>query len=459
MLTFDEARKLYEGHVMNRRPRLKKLMRYYEGNHAILNRKNRKGKKDAKVVHGFPRYISTIATGYTGSVNYSKLEDNEPLKDIFNYNSESSVNSDLLLFLSIFGEAYEIEWLDEDGNYCFEALDPQTVMVITDGKIRESVTDAVIFDEDDLAGNKVKVTMTCYDATSRIVYSYTRPGGAFNTNRPEITTGSFETEEEETPHKMGRCPIIQVKNNRWNIGDFEPIITEVDAYNLSVSNSVNDLTDNTDAMMVFKNLMATSLEDIKEAKEAGGFKVGENGDITWLIKNVNDGYAENIKNRLDADIHKFSFIPDMSDQQFASNASGVAIRYKLLALEQLRLEKIKWMRKALLTRLKMINDYLKAHNKGFDPLEIGITFKANLPQNSKEIAEFVQMLQGITSRTTMLTQLGEDIVPDVQAELDTITAEREDIGKQGYNFAPERNVMTDGQQTDVLATKVTESTP
>lgn len=45
MLTFEDARKLYEGHVMNRRPRLKRLMRYYEGNHAILNRKNRKGKK------------------------------------------------------------------------------------------------------------------------------------------------------------------------------------------------------------------------------------------------------------------------------------------------------------------------------------------------------------------------------------------------------------------------------
>ncbi|WP_368739759.1 phage portal protein [Enterococcus casseliflavus] len=450
MLTFEDARKLYEGHVMNRRPRLKRLMRYYEGNHAILNRKNRKGKKDAKVVHGFPRYISTIATGYTGSVNYSKLEDNEPLKDIFNYNSESSVNSDLLLFLSIFGEAYEIEWLDEDGNYCFEALDPQTVMVITDGKIRESVTDAVIFDEDDQADNKVKVTMTCYDDTSRVVYSYIRTDTAFNRNKPEIAVGSFETEEKETPHKMGRCPIIQVKNNRWNIGDFEPIITEVDAYNLSVSNSVNDLTDNTDAMMVFKNLMATSLEDIKEAKEAGGFKVGENGDITWLIKNVNDGYAENIKNRLDADIHKFSFIPDMSDQQFASNASGVAIRYKLLALEQLRLEKIKWMRKALLTRLKMINDYLKAHNKGFDPLEIGITFKANLPQNSKEIAEFVQMLQGITSRTTMLTQLGEDIVPDVQAELDTIDSEQQKVANVGFIQAPVNEDVTPDEEENIL---------
>lgn len=458
MLTFEEARKLYESHVMNRRPRLRRLKRYYEGSHDILNRKNRKGKKDAKVVHGFPRYISTIATGYVGSVNYSKLEEHEELKQIFDFNSESSVNSDSFLFASIFGEAYEIEWLDEEGNYCFDSLDPQNVMVITDGKIRETVTDAIVFDEDDIKNNEVKVTMTCYDATARKVYSYIRTDRSFNQNKPEITPGSFEVEEEETAHKMGRCPIIQIKNNRWCIGDFEPILTEVDAYNLSVSNSVNDLTDNTDAMMVFKNLMATTKQDIQDAKEAGGFKVGADGDITWLIKNVNDGYAENIKDRLNADIHKFSFIPDMSDQQFSSNASGVAIRYKLLALEQLRLEKIKWMRKALLTRLQMINIYLTTKGKSFNPLEVGITFKANLPQNSTEIAEFVAKLNGITSKATMLTQLGEDIVPDVQTELATIASEREDLEGSGFIPARVKDVIDDDERTDTLAEKTAEST-
>ena len=132
MLTFDEARKLYESHLMNRRKRLNKLMRYYKNEHDILNRKNRKNKKDAKVAHGYPRYISTIATGYTGSVNYSKIEQHQELQDIFNFNSESSVDSDLLLFMSIFGEAYEIDWIDEQNNYCFEALDPRCVMVIND---------------------------------------------------------------------------------------------------------------------------------------------------------------------------------------------------------------------------------------------------------------------------------------------------------------------------------------
>lgn len=458
MLTFEEAKKLYESHVMNRRPRLKKLMRYYRGEHDILNRKNRKGKKDAKVVHGYPRYISTVVTGYTGSVNYSKLEDHKKLKSIFDYNSESSVNSDHLLFMSIFGESFEIIWLDEGGKFCFEALDPQSVMVITDGKLRESVTDAVVFDEDDKKDNKYKVTMTCYDDTHRVVYSYIRDENAYKQEKPEITAESFRVEEEPTLHKIGRCPVIQIKNNRWNLGDFEPIISEVDAYNLSVSNSVNDLTDNTDAMMVFKNMMSTTRKDIRDAKEAGGFKVGENGDIYWLVKNVNDGYSENIKNRLSSDIHKFSFVPDMSDEQFAGNASGVAIRYKLLPLEQLRLEKVKWMRKALFVRLQIISEYLGSYESGFDPLEIGITFKANLPQNAKEITEFVKELTGITSKATQLMQLGSEIVPDVQTELETLAQEREESMNNGFIPAQtRRDVNSDGERSDLLASEATES--
>ena len=457
MLTFEEARKLYESHVTNRRPRLKKLLRYYTGEHDILNRPNRKGKKDAKVVHGYPRYISTVTTGYTGSVNYSKLEEHEKLKAIFDYNSEASVNSDHLLFMSIFGESYEIQWLDENGQYCFEALDPQTVMVITDGKLRETVTDAIVFDEDDKKGNKYKVTMTCYDDTHRVVYSYIRDDKAYNQKRAEITPASFVIEEESTRHKIGRCPVLQIKNNRWGLGDFEPIVSEVDAYNLSVSNSVNDLTDNTDAMMVFKNMMATTKKDIQDAKEVGGFKVGPEGDIYWLVKDVNDGYAENIKNRLSSDIHKFSFAPDMSDEQFAGNTSGVAIRYKLLPLEQLRLEKVKWMRKALFARLQLISNYLAGYQNAFDPLEIGITFKANLPQNVQEIAEFVAKLSGITSKATMLTQLGPEIVPDVQVELETLAQERADSMDNGFIPAVRRGVTDDDEQTDLLAGEAAKS--
>lgn len=436
MLTFEEARQLYESHLQNRKPRLKRLMDYYNGRHKILDKPDRKRKegKDAKVVHNYPRYISTITTGYTGNVNYSGLEENEALKDIFVYNNESSVDSDLLLYASIFGEAYELQWLDEQGNYCFEAIDPMAVMTITDGRLRETVTDAIIFDVDDTLGNERKIRLYCYDDTMRRIYSYTESSQAYDKNDEPLSMASFEI-EEEAPHMMGHCPVIQVKNNRWNTGDFELVLSEVDAYNLSVSNSVNDLNDNTDAMMVFKNLDGTTREDVEDAFDAGGFKVTDNGDVKWLIKNVNDSYSENIKNRLKEDIHKFSFVPDMSDEQFASNSSGVAIRYKLLALEQLRLEKVKWARKAILMRLYMISDYLSTKGQSFNPLEIGISFKANLPQNSKEITEFVAQLTGITSKATQLTQLGEDIVPNVQDEMEKIKEEKEENAANGFNFA------------------------
>ena len=49
----------------------------------------------------------------------------------------------------------------------------------------------------------------------------------------------------------------------------------------------------------------------------------QDGDASWLIKQTNDAAAENIKTRLDKDIHRFSGVPDMSDENFAGNASGV----------------------------------------------------------------------------------------------------------------------------------------
>ena len=115
------------------------------------------------------------------------------------------------------------------------------------------------------------------------------------------------------------------------------------------------------------------------------------------------------------------------------------------------------MKKALFKRLQMISGFLSTKSKVFDPLTIGITFKANLPQNSQEIAQFVQMLNGITSKSTQLTQLGDDIVPDVKVELETIAEEQENASNNGFNFASVGQEVKANGEDDLLATKVTES--
>jgi len=60
------------------------------------------------------------------------------------------------------------------------------------------------------------------------------------------------------------------------------------------------------------------------------------------------------------------------------------------------------------------------------------------------------MLQGITSRTTMLTQLGEDIVPDVQAELDTIDSEQQKVANVGFIQAPVNEDVTADEEENIL---------
>ena len=149
-------------------------------------------------------------------------------------------------------------------------------------------------------------------------------------------------------HYFDDVPIIEFPNNKQRRGDFESVLSLVDAYNMTQSLSLDDLMDFTDAFLKIRGMGGTSNEDVAKMREDKVlFFDDATGDADWLIKNLNDAYIENLKNRLQTDIHKFSNIPDMSDSNFAGNTTGVAIKYKLIGLEQIRSRKEREFKKAL----------------------------------------------------------------------------------------------------------------
>ena len=135
-------------------------------------------------------------------------------------------------------------------------------------------------------------------------------------------------------------------------------------------------------------------------------------------------FIENMKNRLNADIHKFSFVPDMTDVNFASNASGVAIKYKLIGLEQIRSRKERFFKKAIQRRIELIFGVLSMLDNDFDFRDIELTFSDNIPANIKELSEIVKSLTGIVSQTKLLSLL--PFINDPQKEMETINKENED---------------------------------
>jgi SPP1 family phage portal protein len=140
-------------------------------------------------------------------------------------------------------------------------------------------------------------------------------------------------------------------------------------------------------------------------------------DASFLIKQQNDAITENVKNRLNNDIHRFSGCPDMTDQNFAGNASGVAIRYKILQFENIASVKEREFKRGLQRRAELLCNIWDVKGRGsFDWRDLQISFRRALPQNLLEVAQTLSELGSVISDETKRAQLPMDIDEDVEKE-------------------------------------------
>ena len=94
----------------------------------------------------------------------------------------------------------------------------------------------------------------------------------------------------------------------------------------------------------------------------------------------------------------------MSDENFANNVSGVAMRYKLLGLENVCAIKERKFKRGLQNRLWLISNILNIKT-GTALQDIKITFKRNIPSNELEVANMINNLRGLVSNETLISQL------------------------------------------------------
>jgi SPP1 family phage portal protein len=146
-------------------------------------------------------------------------------------------------------------------------------------------------------------------------------------------------------------------------------------------------------------------------------------DVDWLIKSINDVALENYKDRLRKDIHSLSKTPNLDDEEFSGNLSGVAIAYKIWGMDQVQATKERKYKKGLQRRIKLITNILNTAGKNWDWRDIDITFSRNMPQNVVEIADMVTKLRGLVSDETLLSWLPQ--VEDPQIEMDRIAEQNE----------------------------------
>lgn len=400
--------------------RLNKLSDYYDGKQDISNRTfGNPNIPNHKIVANHAKYIVDIATGflvgnpiaYSGS-QVDKILDEYSRMDIISHDTELEKD------LSVFGIGYELMYLapvnEGDTEIRIKSIDPRGIFVVTDDTVDKNPLFGVHYQQRfKLDGSLNYYLINVY--TEDKIFTYHAKG---------LSKGQM-TLFEESEHYFGAVPVVEYRNNEERQGDFEQQISQFDAYNLLQSDRINESEQRVNSILFIKgftlgedNLTHDSIIETTE----------KDSDLKWLIKEIKEADNEVLRQSLLDDIHKFSYIPSMTDEHFAGNVSGEAMKYKLFGLLQLLSIKTRYMSKSLRKRLELMRNILNTKGSNIDISDVKITFKPNLPINTNDLASIINQLKGILPLETLIGWL-----PDIDDPAEQLQKLEEEQSKSIQN--------------------------
>lgn len=420
--------KLVDMFLATKAKKYKKLEEYYRNKNKILNRTMESGKPNNKLAHSFCRYITNMATSYFlgKPIQYNGKDEAylEALNQVYRKNYINSLNFELAKEASKKGISFELMFIDENGKLEEQKLSAEEVIPIYSPVLGEFLECAIrIWSDYDIEGTMVKQSAELI--TKSDIITYVR----------EMEGATFRLVDART-HYFSDVPVIVIWNNEEQMGDYEPVIPSVDAYDKAMSDTANDSENFADAYLCVVGAGAGLEEaaegDDEEAERAANrlrqnrmMFLDEKGQAYWLTKNVNDSSQEHYKDRLKNDIFFLSQVPALSDESFAGNLTGIAIKYKLIGLEELTIMKENRFEAALRKRDKLVTEYLNlTMNQKWDVSEIEHKFERNFIENEGDLIEQASKLEDIVSRRTQLKRLPSSVVDDIDDELEQIYEEK-----------------------------------
>ena len=381
--------------------RFRMLKNYYLGKQGILERKKDATLKNNKIVVNHAKFIVDTNTGYLlgNPVEYQASDgfNIEPLLDVYKKNVLTDLDVEIAKDIGIYGLQYEYVYADEKADPKSVEIDVENVVLVRDDTVEHKEMFAIMYNPV-FRGEKKSENLQYYEVVyvdAHIIRTY------------RLNENSLVQIGEDIYHSFGEVPVIEYRNNPELMGDFETVISLIDAYNLLQSDRVNDKEQLVDAILCFYGMDfdAENIEDLKLHRVIS--RIPEDGKVEYLVKSLNEADTDVLRQTIESDIHKISMVPNITDENFVGNASGVAIRYKLLGFEQNIKNKERYFEKGLMKRFRLYNNFLatKSVMSLVPNEEVDAMFKRNLPSNDFVISQMINNLIGTVDKETLVSQL------------------------------------------------------
>ncbi len=415
-LTADLLARMVQDYKDNHAPRLASLRRAYEGDHAILHQEAKAAyKPDNRIVANYAKEIVDDMVGYFLGVPIRlACDDDATLEWVEGWGAENDsddLDAELSKVADIYGHSFELFWRDEDAAPRSSVVGPMNCFLVTDDTVNHTIRYAVRFWYDDNRFDEKVDTLrgTLYDASTETSF---------------VDDGAVRL-GEQVPHGFMDVPVVEYVENEERQGIFEGVMSLIDAHDKALSEKANDVEYYADAYLKIlgadlDDKTLTKLRDTRIINLAGSDS--DNVNVEFLAKPDADGTQENLIDRLERLIFTLSMVSDMSSETF-DTSSGIAIKYRLMAMSNLAITKERKFRRGLSRRWRLLCGY--AGNNLAEDAWTGIraTFTRNLPNNLLEESQVAGNLSGITSEETQLSVLS--CVDNAKAEMKRKADEQE----------------------------------
>lgn len=328
-ITRDNVREVLS-HVMpihrQNAAQIEKLYRIYRGDQAILRKtKEIRPEINNMIVTNFANQIVTFKTGYLlgKPIQYvsrgertSELSDSvsAEIDSLNRYASDcdkAARDVELAEWFHICGTSYRYinsdKYADENESpFEIFTLDPRFAFVVYSNEI----------------GNKPLFAVQISNKRNgvRIKNVWTR-NRLFKIREDKSSNPAIITEE---PHYLGRVPIIEYPANNARLGSFEIVLSLLDAINAAFSDLADGREQFINALMIIKGADITD-EQIKQVRELGGIKVPADGDVKYLVSELNQTQNGETINLMIDTMLEIVGMPKRSGGSGGTSDNGIAV--------------------------------------------------------------------------------------------------------------------------------------
>ena len=321
----DILSKVLETHRKNALE-IDRLYQIFKGNQSIFGKtKTVREEINNRIVVNFANQIVTFKTGYLlgkpiqyvsrgeKTVELSDTVSSE-IDDLNRYASDcdkAAKDIELAEWFHICGTSYRL--IQSDGTadkdaspFEIHTLDPRTAFVVYSNEV----------------GHKpmLGVLETLQNDGTKIYHCYSR-NRYFKVSEPFVMPDSILDEQE---HYYGRVPIIEYPANNARLGAFEIVLSLLDAINAAFSDLADGREQFINALLVIKGADITD-EQFNELRSQGGIKVPADGDVKYLVSELNQTQNGETINLMIDTMLEIVGMPKRSGTNGGTSDNGIAV--------------------------------------------------------------------------------------------------------------------------------------